>query len=299
MTPIDYFRFSEAGVYAGMPEDVYHADPVRQAFGVPSLSATRSRLLTHPSTPAHYRWSEDNPAPYKAAYEVGHGVHKLVLGLGSDIEVIHAENWRTKAAQEQRDEALAAGKIPLLDAQLDECNAMADAVLQHPIASLCFQGGNAEQSMFAQDPETSVWLRGRADYIGAEKCGRVILADLKTTNCADPTKWAKSAADYGYHRQAAWYCDLAVSLGLAKHATMVFVLVEKTPPYLVSTVELSPIDINRGRELNQMAIRIFAECLTTGKWPGYPEKIVAVELPKWATYQEQDILEEDANVTSN
>src|SRR5690606_31897383 len=64
---------------------------------------------------------------------------------------------------------------------------------------------------------------------------------------------------------------------------MLFVFVEKTPPYLVSVVELDQPAVIVGRELNRRALAVYAECRATGVWPGHSPEIELIALPAWAT----------------
>jgi len=293
------------GVYQ-MDDTRYHADPLR-LHGTESLSATRSKLLLPPSTPAHYRWAVDHPQGHSPAFDMGHAVHRLVLGSGPDIEVVQvevadrarksikiADSWEYKAAQQARENAYTAGLVPLLPAEYAQAQNMAHAVLAHPLGKLCFTNGQPEQAMFVQDAETGAWLRGKVDYLAQARDGRLVLVDLKTAggdNAASPFKFPRAVVAYRYHRQAAWYSHLAKTLGLARDVTLVFAVVEKTPPYLVAFHEIDASDLRRAHALNRAAIDTFARCLAANHWPGYPATINRLALPSWAAYEEEAVLE--------
>lgn len=87
---------------------------------------------------------------------------------------------------------------------------------------------------------------------------------------------------YGYHQQDPWYRDAVATAGLGDDPQFVFVLVEKTPPYLVSVVELVPDAIADGRMLNRAAIDMYADCRDRNVWPGYPSLIHPVDVPDWS-----------------
>jgi hypothetical protein len=92
----------------------------------------------------------------------------------------------------------------------------------------------------------------------------------------------KDIAKFGYHQQFAWYIDAARALGLADDDTaFVFVAQEKTPPYLVSVVQLDEMALRIGRFLNGEALRLYAQCRKTGRWPGYADDVQIVQLPGW------------------
>src|SRR5690606_37972883 len=108
----------------------------------------------------------------------GHAAHTRVLGEGPEIVVIDAPDWRTAAARKARDEALAAGKIPLLPDEDEMTRAMGAAVQNHPQAAALLAEGKAEHSLYWADPETWTRLRTRPDWI-TEQHGRPVFVDYK------------------------------------------------------------------------------------------------------------------------
>lgn len=270
---------TKPGVYLDMPVEVYHADPVPGR----SLSSSGARKLLPPSCPALFAYERDHPPAPSETFDIGHAAHQLALGVGPEIVVIDADDWRTAAAKEARDAAHAEGKVPVKRDTYAELVAMRDALHAHPIASaLLGDGGQAEVSLFWTDEHADIWRRCRLDWKPAPRTGRAIGVDYKTARNADPEKFARAAVDYGYHCQAAWYLDGMAALGLAdKDAAFVFICQEKTPPYLVSVVQLDIAAIKIGRSLNRRAINVYAECERTGIWPGYADDVALVSLPFW------------------
>lgn len=258
------------GIYPDIPEDMYHADRA-------SLSVSGAKLLLPPGCPALFRERMDNPPPPKPEFNFGSLVHKLVLGKGAEIEVIDAPDYRTKAAREARDQAHAAGKIPALVDEIERARVMAQRVREHPVAGALFAQGEAEVAMYATDPESGVRLRGRADWIRADS-----IVDYKTSSTANPDELVRLFWSYGYHMQAAWYIDVCELAGVIVEPEFVFVVQEKTPPYLVTVVRYDAEAITEGRRLNRQAIRLYAECVESGVWPGYTDSVVSLSLPRWA-----------------
>jgi hypothetical protein len=270
-------EIEEPGVY-DLPVEVYHADPVKGG----SLSSSGARKLLPPSCPALYAYEREHPPAPTATFDIGHAAHKLALGIGPELVVVDADDWRTSAAKAARDEAHAAGHVPLLRDTYAELQAMADALRSHPLASaLLGDGGQAESSLVWRD-ESGIMRRCRLDWKPAPREGRMIGWDYKTSRSADPEKFAKAGVDYGYHCQQAWYLDGLRALDFADDdAQFVFIVQEKTPPYLVSVVQLDVVAVRIGRHLNRRAIDIYAECSRTGIWPGYADDVAHVSLPFW------------------
>jgi hypothetical protein len=262
------------GVHPGIPDDLYHTDKT-------SLSASGAKLLLPPSVPAKYRWCMDNPPPPKPVFDFGKLVHKLVLGEGADIDVIHAKDWRTKSAQEAKTKAHNAGLIPVLASEHDQAEKMAEQVHQHPLAGALFRDGDAETSLCVTDPDTGVRLRARPDYMN-QYDGRLTITDYKTAADANPDTFGRTAFQWSYHLQFAWYVHVARLLELDDNPAFLFVVQEKTAPYLVSVCELDAEAFLLGRKQMQQAIATFKTCTEMDAWWGYPPEIQSLSLPAWA-----------------
>lgn len=270
---------TDDGVFTGLTDVTYHADRA-------SLSSSGARKLLPPSCPAIFRAEQEEPRPQ---FDFGHAAHKLVLGVGQEIVSIDADDWRTKAAKDERDLAHTQGKIPLLRRDVNMAKLMAKRVLRHPQAAGLLSEGDAEVSGYWHDPQTGIRLRYRADWLHPGR-DRIIAVDYKTSASAHPGYFGKASADYGYHMQAAWYLDGLAATGVSDNAAFLFIVQAKTPPYPVSVIELSPDDIERGRRLNRKAVDIFAECVANDHWPDYGHGIHFVSQPSWAVYQQESIL---------
>ena len=270
---------TEPGVYQ-MTAEAYHADPVPGG----SLSSSGARKILDRS-PAIYQYERDHGQAPKRVFDIGHAAHREVLGEGADIREIKHSDYKTKAAQADRDTARYDGATPLLTKEYEQVKAMAAAIRQHPIAGPLFTPGEgiAEQALFWTDGPSGITRRALFDWTKHRRPGsRLILTDYKTTTDASLTAIARTVASYGYHQQAAWYIDAAIALGLGDEDTeMVFVFQEKTAPYLTTVIQLPRDDIRRGRQKNRTAIEQYAECTATGIWPGHHEGVAIVSLPPW------------------
>lgn len=144
-----------------------------------------------------------------------------------------------------------------------------------------------EQSIFWM--EDGVECKGRADVINNNLHA---IIDLKTTQSATRSAFARSVYLYGYHRQAAYYKRGLAANGInIQH--FIFIVIETTPPYCFSFMRLTDEAIAAGdKEIDQL-LAVYRECLTTDKWPGYSEDINDVGLPEWAT-KEQPLEEGDS-----
>lgn len=249
-----------------------------------ALGSSSIRTLTN-QTPAKFDYQRNHPY-YSDAFDLGQAAHSVILEDSFDgIQEVEAENWLTKAAKEAKAAARAAGMVPLLTKEIATVRRMRDSVMAHERARYILGGGTPEVSFF-WDHESGTELKCRPDkWTPDHELGNLIV-DLKTTVSADPHKFAKSVADFGYHQQEAHYVD-----GVRAHGfdpKFVFVLVEKTAPYLVNVVTLDPYAVELGRAANEKGIRLFNECTANNNWPGYPVA-EPISLPYWAEQQAEEL----------
>jgi hypothetical protein len=282
-------RITQPGVYE-MPAHIYHSDPV--AGG--SLSSTGARRLLPPSCPALFKYYANNGQPPKREFDFGHVVHSEILGVGEPVDVIEADSYRTKAAKEQRDAAYAAGRVPVLEHEYEAVRRVVDAVRNHPVAGpLLDRDGPVEQVLVWQDPETGVMCRAMLDKQVTDG-PRLIAVDLKSAASAEPTSVSKSVHSYGYNQQADWYNAGLKALGLhgGVEPAFVFVVVEKTPPHLVTVTYLDDDALTWGARLNGRALSLYRHCTATDHWPGYgADQLIKTSLPPWAIRQHENAWE--------
>src|SRR3546814_21065830 len=98
-------------------------------------------------------------------------------------------------------EAANAGKIILPADSYQTVLAVRDAVHRHPVAGPLLRGGKAEQSFYADDPETGALIKCRLDWM--PDSGEFIL-NVKTTDDASPEVFAKKVAHIRSHTQQPW-----------------------------------------------------------------------------------------------
>jgi excisionase family DNA binding protein len=162
------------------------------------------------------------------------------------------------------------------DDNWETCEGMANAIMSNPV-----------YTHYASDIDAIAEGTGYFDYNGA-KCkvrpdlyipdGTII--DLKSTQDASEAGFRKSVRNFGYDFQSCYYLEAMRALGLPARQ-FIFVCVEKSPPYLTATYTLTSSEIDRQKPRMQKACTIWATCMETGVWPGYPEEVVTLDLSRF------------------
>jgi hypothetical protein len=266
-----------------MTHAAYLADPVHGG----SLSASIASILLERS-PLH-AWHASpalNPAWHRREYDsatqkrmdFGSAVHCLVLEPAkaeSKIVVCPFADWRKDAAKEMRATAHEAGMIPLLQADYDDAERMARGIWKQleksEIGEIVMAGGTAEQVAIWQE-DGGITCRARLDWLADD--GSLIL-DLKTTGgSAQPDSWARGCLPEGGDIQAAMYARGIGKIFPGRPAPLfVFAVFESEAPYAGSLVSLDPVYLSLAEEKVCEALDLWARCMTSGKWPGYPSRI--------------------------
>jgi len=252
-------------IIRGLDEREYHA--------APGLSATGMKWLLR--SPMHYRQQMDQRVE-KAAFDVGHAVHGKVLGVGLDVAVIPDDILASNGAASTKEakafiaDARANGLVPVKADVLTQVGAIAESVLANPKArTLLGLEGDTELSLFVDDPDTGVPLRGRLDRLGQLSSGRLVNIDLKTTSDVRRHKIIRTIEDFGYDIQSETYKHLLRLAFDADVAPTHLIFVEVDPPHEVRVVQLAHEDwIDGGARKMRRAINIYDHCTATGLWLG-------------------------------
>ncbi len=123
--------------------------------------------------------------------------------------------------------------------------------------------GEAEVSLVWIDPETQLRCKARIDLLNSG------INDLKT--CADAMKFPRSIAEYGYHRQGAFYRAGWSILNGGEILPFRLIAVEKTRPYGVRAAPLNEDALDMGEEEVRRALRDIAGAYKSNKWPCYDD----------------------------
>jgi exodeoxyribonuclease VIII len=162
-------------------------------------------------------------------------------------------------------------------------------VLAHPAARAWLnKPGKAEASIFTTDPVTGVRVRVRPDWLTDD--GYIV--DLKSSRDSSPGEFSRSIQNYRYHVQDALYSDAYEWATGKPCAGFVFIVVESDLPHNVQVYKLDDISRHIGRTQYRANLNTYADCLSSGQWPGYSAPTAEPELislPDWAMRIEDEL----------
>lgn len=288
------------GIVRGLSAALYHADPC----DTPSLSSSIAKVL-HAQSPAH-AWAAHPklgrlPRPPSATLDDGQILHAIVLGREDlDLEIVEADNFKTKAAQHARDAGRAEGRTPITRRAFDRMTEIAELFIrpQLPEAFQRIDPLDTEVSIFWD--EAGSRCRARVDLLDWEGPGATAdIFDLKGTTNAHPDKVTRAVDDYGYAIQEAAYLSAwAAVFGASAPVTFTFLFIEHAPPYVVTPVKLSEAWRTVGRQRWERAVELWSQCLARGTgrdaWPAYGPSTVTP--PSWVISRELGIGRDDREV---
>lgn len=271
---------SAPGIYSGVPIEVYHSADVCAG---PSISSSGLRTIFAESPLDYWIYSPLNPhrleQPEKEAFILGRAAHHLFLGEAdfSKLFVLSAyEDFRTNESKDWKAAEIEKGRTVLTAAQMESIKGMAGLLPWQEGLEDCGLKNNAlvragalqgliEHTIIAVDPETGVFLKARPDVVPTDS---LEYNDFKTTQDVSDEAIRRTLEDRRYDMQAdlASFC-LEHSIG-ERFSSVGFIFAAKKPPHAIGAAEPGDEDMAEAAKDNRAAIRTFARCIDTGRWPG-------------------------------
>lgn len=275
----------EPGIYppSEMPAEKYHR--------LDAVGNSDIKVLIEQS-PRHFKHTWDYGRQDTDAFRVGRLQHGLVLepfAFNKHFAIAPEVNTRTKAGKAEfaKFKADNANREIVTRPEYNDAADRAQEVVSDPCARRFLANGEAEMTL--------VWKQGdidckaRLDWLIRLR----FILDYKTCLSANPRKLANSLADYGYHRQAAWYLVGAAAVGLG-WLSFHFLFQEKSAPHDVVVVPALDEVVELGRQQNAKGLAELAECRATNVWGGYGRNgPVAVDLPQWYWRANQEYVDQE------
>jgi exodeoxyribonuclease VIII len=261
----------QAGIYYGISNDDYHADPAVSSSGIKMLLRCPEEYWFH------YIAGLDQDESTKST-KFGTAYHTYILEPSHfSYEVLPGQKTTTKEGC-------------LAEAEMQKIQAMAERLHSNPRHSQLFRGGYAEVSIVWKDEETGVMCRIRPDYWKPN-----YITDLKTIDDIHGGIF-HDAPKYGHDVSAAMYMEgmrqARIMLKDSKPDWMsegfrdrflksegeifTFLYQGKKPPYITRAQPIAPDTAAVGFEKFRRGLDIYRtwmeECGTETRWPsGYPD----------------------------
>ena len=274
-----------AGAVADMSNATYHQQP--------HIGSSGFKLLAR--SPAHFWASYVDPhrerRPPTPLMKIGTAWHAAIFEpekFATDYsEIPEGLDRRTKEGKALWAELEASGKEPLTTDGWAQIVAMAAAARRHPVSQVIFglPGGHAEMSIFWVDPDTGAPCRIRPDY-HVEPCAMFpngLIIDGKSNDDSSPAGFAKSAMNSEMFYQAAFYSDgFQQHYGTKEPPVFAWLAQEREAPFATAYYSAGADFVQYGRKKYRRLLALFAHCMHSGQWPGYPAVVQPLDLPGWA-----------------
>ncbi|MBW8282490.1 MAG: PD-(D/E)XK nuclease-like domain-containing protein [Rhizobium sp.] len=298
------------GLYR-MSEASYHSDTAP----LPSLSRSIAQKLILDSPrhafAAHPRLTKQDEEEDKnsRARDIGSAAHAMLLGQPTEIAVLQFDDFKKKAAQEERSAAQARGAIALLTKDFETVTQMVEKARdelrenEHP-AIREVAGRYPESLIFNEVTAAWIdrcgdhWARARMDRISITP-DRITIVDYKTTELSvEPTSVARAIYNNSYHFQDAFYRRGIRTLfpQIDRHEMkldFLFIMQEQEPPFEITVARVDNAGRLIGEKMVSAAFLRWRKCWAEDHWPGYPNEIVEAECPayvdtKWTSREIED-----------
>ena len=284
------------GLDFDMPEATYHSDPCPE----PSVSSSVAKIILA-QTPrhawaAHPRLNPNYVASDNKKFDLGKTAHSLILRDPRHFVLIDATDYKTNAAKQERDDAYAAGKTPLLAHQFPEVEYMVQCAREQIAQSddnNAFVEGSSEVTLMWREQVIIdgepffVWCRIRIDHCAENE---IDFYDYKTTAVnANPDELQNYGKQMGWHITSAFYKrGIRKVLGITDPRYK-YIVQENYAPFCLSSVSMTPEAEERATRLIDKALYQWGWCLKHKRWPGYPARNVSIGLPGWYGKQLEDV----------
>lgn len=237
------------------------------------ISSTAVKTV-YKSTVAHWKGQKRKNS---AAFNMGSAVHANLLQPADNLVVKGPKTKKSKAFVEM-EEGLGPDQILLTEVEFNVANCITKGVMDNPAAKKILEHPDRlnEASIYAKCPRTGLMIKCKPDTFSDG-----IIWDVKTTQTASPSGFAREVQAWNYDLQGSFYLYVCSLLPEIEAKQFGFIAVEKAAPYVSHLHIIGPelmasatermyrtLDIIAAAEHNQDFGTGWGECST-------------LELPKW------------------
>ncbi len=151
----------------------------------------------------------------------------------------------------------------------DKLHGIRAALNEKASLSRLLLGATVEKRLYADfEDRPDIRITGKPDFFTTTLIdGQAVVFDVKTTKSVEPMEFVKSIFNFGYHAQAAAYCDMVQKLtGLP--TSFYWLAVESYAPFCVGTFAADQGMLEAGRATYRGLLSKIAGAIDTGKWLG-------------------------------
>ncbi len=271
---------SKPGIYHNIPFDDYKR--------IPAINSSRLKRATR--SMAHVLASLDEADKDSKAKAFGRLVHTVLLEPDRlkdtiDPPINKTTNKPYGVETKAYAEFVAAnpGKMVVDPEDTAHCVKIMEKVAAHPIAGPIIDFARTQRGSSKRLTElTLIWERhgvlckARVDIAKTGDCW----ADVKTCDDARPEAFARSVETYAYDIQYAMYRDGLNALGSVP-LPFRWIAVETNGSHELMVHEPSDDWKATAIASYELAIKKYADCVKSGKWPGYSRALSVIDIPKW------------------
>lgn len=245
-----------------------------------NLTAPVSKSLLWDFNASPYKWRHSADKEATRAMDLGTLIHSAILEPETAIADIASispyADFRTKAAQEWRDDQREMGRMIATDADI-RAAAGCEQVFAEDYAQRFSVPYKSEVAVFAEIGATQI--KGMIDLVPD---GLDCLVDLKTTaKVGSSHDIMRTITSYGYHWQAALYLDLWNAATGENRDRFIFCFIETSEPHETAWIELSSDFIELGRIGYMNALAKWQACCATSIFPRQHEGITILQKPAY------------------
>lgn len=257
-------------------------DPYYDLSGVSASGINRFRN----DSPLHY-WlespfnSERKPTEETPALVMGRLAHAMALTpelVGKEFVIQPEINRRTNEGKAEHAAFIEsnAGTTIVTRDQWETCEKMRDALQAHSTIRQLLGQGSPEEPVTWRREDGPLLCKAKLDYV---RNGLVV--DYKTTTSTRADKLSRTIAEYGYHRQGAWYIDAAEKHHGERPRGVVLIFQNKEVPDDIGIFALDSEALQLGEQQCARTYEDICKRMETMDWRSHPPEIQDISLPGW------------------
>lgn len=255
--------------WVDIDDAVYHSNIGISASGLKAMA----------KCPALYKYKSENYVPEDEKAEhllVGNAIHTYLLEPSKffDTYIIapssdkRKKEWKdfiaNMADEEKRKIVLRKDNGEMMKGLVESLskpvNSMGlniyDNIIHHPRTI-------REKALFTVDQKRGILLKMKTDINFSG-----VFFDVKSTKSANPVSFMRDAGNLGYDIQGSFYLKVA-AMGGQQSRGFGFIAIEKTEPYLTSTIVMQDRDITLGNWQVETLLNTYVDCIENDRWYGY------------------------------